>query len=174
LGGAGVFLFTRYDEPTVEVTSTAINTFNVTTDGSGNPVGVTMQLTVVISIDNPSKKPLEAKLLDVDADIDSLDQNAGDGVGEALELGVAELAEGTKIKAESVTAITFLGYTTDAASSNAVLAQRIVNDCGSSYGATGGTGNTKMRVNLKKIEVEVWGFKGDISTNYDADFTVPC
>jgi hypothetical protein len=172
LGGAAAFLYTRFEEPSVEVTSTTINSFNVTFDGI-NPAGVTMQMTVVISIDNPSKKPLEATLKKVDADIDSLDQTAADGVGVPLELGVAELDASTKIKAESVTALTFIGYTTEAASSNADLAQRIFNECGSSYGASA-AGDTKMRVYIRNVEVEILGISGEHDMNYDTDFVVPC
>merc|ERR1711948_170574 len=165
LGGVAGWLYSCYEEPKVAVTSTTINSFNVTTDNLGVPTGVTMSMTVVITIDNPSKKPLEATLTDVDADIKSLDKNAGDGVGTVYDLGIADLAEEADINAKSKTDVAFNGATTSESSTNANLAARINEDCvlGSS---------TNMRVTLKTISVEVWRFGADLPAGMDYDFTV--
>merc|ERR1712083_402045 len=119
------------------------------------------------TIDNPSKKPLEATLTDVDADIHSLDKNAGDGVGTIYYVGVADLADEVDIKAKSKTAVTFTGATTSESSTNADLAARISQDC-----VTGSS--TNMRVKLKTVSVELWRFDAEIPTCVDYDFTIPC
>merc|ERR1712066_218076 len=106
-----------------------ITQFNINTDGLGVPTSVALEVEVIIEVDNPRRKPIEATVKAVDARVHSLDKGAFDAIGEAVYIGDAVLQNEVKIAAESIVDIKFTAGTTPESSTNPTLVSRLASDC---------------------------------------------
>jgi hypothetical protein len=161
-------LYSAYSEPSVDVTATEFETFEITKTGTPPvPTSVTLKLKVTITVDNPSKKPIEFTLKSIDAYLYSLDIEAADDTGTPLPIGSSTLESEAEVKAESVTDLVMLGETDSTTGGDPALAQRLFRDCGPT-----GT-QTRIRVHILKAVVSVYGIEVEPS-NIEQDFSISC
>jgi hypothetical protein len=150
------------------VTAVEFETFKITHAGIPPvPTSVELTIKVTITVDNPSKKPIEFTLKHVDADMYSLDIQAADNTGTALKIGNAKLESETEVKAESVTDLVMLASTDSETGGNPDLAVRLLRDCG----PTGA--QTRLRVHILKAVVSVYGIDVE-PTGIEQDFSIDC
>lgn len=169
LGATAGVLYSAYEEPSVDVTNTTFNSFNISYNGSGVATGVDLNVAVTIQIDNPSRRPIEFTLKKIDSRVYSLDSTAPGQVGDPELIGDAVLDREVRISADSVTDVVMTTATTPETGSNPTLALRLDRHCS----AVSAPRETRMRVHILAATIGVYGIDARLQ-DVSYDFVVPC
>lgn len=135
-------------EPDVGVASVSLTNVALGSDR------VTLTLTPEVSITNPNRWPLEAKVMKLTAEVYSLDREAGgEGIGEVLYLGQDSLPAEVMVAAEAETKFE-MPFRGDIVLPDSVpFAARLSRDCVPFFSEQ----RTKLRIVLKDIEAFALG-----------------